>query len=220
MLSDVHVDLASTGLSFPLKNGLRLFLPHKEPKTVMSTDENNQNASEAQIAGEGQEVDAQEETIAISKSEFEKLNQTIGSLKRENKDLKKPKEDATPQKTEKTGELDENALLYLEVKGVKTDDADELSLVEKWRSDSGKSVKDIHASKIFQAELKELRDTKAVQDATPSATKRGGGQVGDVAAAIAKFEATGDLPADFALRSAVVNKMEERSSASTPSWRR
>ncbi|WP_196301275.1 hypothetical protein, partial [Streptococcus pneumoniae] len=81
-----------------------------------------------------------------------------------NKDLKKPKEDATPQKTEKTGELDENALLYLEVKGVKTDDADELSLVEKWRSDSGKSVKDIHASKIFQAELKELRDTKAVQD--------------------------------------------------------
>lgn len=128
-----------------------------------------------------------------------------------------PKEEAKP----KTGELDETSVLWLEVKGVKTEDADEMKLVETWQKDSGKDVKAIFASKIFQAELKDLRDQKAVQDATPSNTKRGGqGNAGSLDAAVAKYERDGTLPDDFDLRSQVINRMEQKSDVSRPAWRR
>lgn len=114
------------------------------------------------------------------------------------------------------GELDETQTLFLAVKGIESDK--EIGLVEKWRTESGKTVKEIVASKIFQAELKELRDEEEVKNATPSATKRGGNQTNDLAAAIAKFEATNVLPDNFELRSAVVNAIAERSSVNKPSW--
>ncbi len=120
----------------------------------------------------------------------------------------------------KTGELDETAVLWLEVKGIKTEDADEMKLVKDWQKDSGKNVKAIFASKIFQAELKELRDEKTVRGATPSNTKRGGGGSGDLAAATARYEATGELPKDFELANQIVNAKVAKDSPDTPPWRR
>ena len=67
-------------------------------------------------AGEGESNDA--ETISIPKKEWETHQQTLGSLKRELKDLKKPKEETkeTPQtKTENTGLLQKS---YLRTAGI------------------------------------------------------------------------------------------------------
>jgi vacuolar-type H+-ATPase subunit I/STV1 len=60
---------------------------------------------------EGEGENTQEaETVAVPKADYDKLNQTLGSLKRELKDLKKSKEDT--QETSKTNaKPDENRLL-------------------------------------------------------------------------------------------------------------
>ena len=97
---------------------------------------------------------------------------------------------------------------------------DELKLVEDWRKDSGKDVRAIHASKIFQAELKAIRDDKAVRGATPSTTKRAGGQVGDIASAAAKFKETGILPEDRELADAVVDSIAKQGNDRLPPWQR
>ena len=120
----------------------------------------------------------------------------------------------------KTGELDETSLLWLEVKGIKTDDSDELNLVEEWRKDSGKDVRAIYGSKAFQAELKTLRADKEVLVATPGSTKRGGGQVGDFASAAATFEQTGILPEDRALADVVVDSITKTGNDRIPPWQR
>lgn len=50
-------------------------------------------------------------TVSVPKADYDKLNQTLGSLKRELKDLRKPKED-TKEDTSKTNtKPDENVLL-------------------------------------------------------------------------------------------------------------
>jgi hypothetical protein len=67
-----------------------------ETKTEGVADTNDTNV-------EATDVD----TIAISKSEYEKMNQTLGSLKRELKDLKKPKEESKENSTK----LDVNPIL-------------------------------------------------------------------------------------------------------------
>ena len=120
----------------------------------------------------------------------------------------------------KTGELDENSLLWLEVKGMKTDDLDEMKVIEDWKKDSGKDVRVIWASKAFQAELKTVRDDKALQVAIPGGTKRGGAQTGDIASAFAKFEQTGTLPEDRALADAVVDSITKTGSDRIPPWQR
>lgn len=130
-----------------------------------------------------------------------------------------PKEPVKKEEAPKTGELDETSVLWLEVKGVKTEDADEMKLVENWRKDSGKDVKSIWASRIFQAELKDLRAEREVQNAMPGSTKRANaGGAPNLQAAIAKFEATGELPADFKLRSEVVNATVDKQNTNKPSW--
>lgn len=139
------------------------------------------------------------ETEAKNKQLFERAKKAEGFVLKEGKWVKAEKPAPAPQREvvpeATTGELDETQLLWLEVKGVKTDDADEMGLVEKWRTETGKKVKEIHASKIFQAELKELRDGKAALEGTPSSTKRGGGSATDnVDYWFQKYEQTGKLP--------------------------
>lgn len=73
----------------------------------MSTEENNQDGSaSAEGAAEGAQTEV--ETISIPKAEWDKTNQTLGALKRENKDLKKPKEVAEPAQKNQS---EDNAML-------------------------------------------------------------------------------------------------------------
>jgi hypothetical protein len=168
--------------------------------------------------GEGS-YESEIETISIPKSEWEKTNQTLGSLKREIKDLKKPKDESreTPKSNQQTtGQLDETALDYLDLKGVS--DPDEISIIEKVIAKTGQTVREALKDDYVQSKLDSIRQEKAVKNATPSSTKRGGNQQGDIASALAKFEQTGELPDDFTLRTAVVNAKVESSNTNKPAW--
>jgi hypothetical protein len=83
---------------------------------------------------------------------------------------------------------------------------DEIELVESMKKETGKSVEDVLESRYFQSELKAMRDERATKEATPSGTKRPGQKAStDIDYWLAKNAETGELPADPALRTQVVN---------------
>lgn len=175
-------------------------------QTIENPDSSNGGADEAEIVvadTSGMDAAALQakltETEQKNKQLFERAKKAEGFVLKDGHWVKAekpaPKPDGAVAPPAKTGELDETALLWLEVKGVKTDDADELGLVEKWRTESGKTVKDIHASRIFQAELKDLRTQKETEKAMPGSTKRTGSSPTDaVDYWYQKYEQTGELP--------------------------
>lgn len=130
-------------------------------KANMLMIEENQTVAPAETgAGEGE----QEEVVTLKKSEYESINQTLGSLKRELKDLKKPKDTAdTPKKTE----TDSSGLLekgFLRAAGIS--DAEEvalaLSTAKKWEMTVDTLVDDDD----FKAKLEKHRTQKANLAAT------------------------------------------------------
>ncbi len=127
----------------------------------MSTDENNQDVVvDNTNDGEGKEAD----TIAVKKSEWDNLNQSIGSMKRELKDLKKPKEDTkeTPQtKTEEFGLLHKT---YLRSAGLTSED--EIELAKDIQKKTGVDWDKLPEDEYFQSKLQKLRDGKANARAT------------------------------------------------------
>lgn len=135
-------------------------------------DENNQTETPSEI-GEGEGQDTGVETIAVPKSEYEKLNQTIGSMKRQIKDLTKPKEEPkeTPQKTEP----DQSVLLqktFLRAAQITAEDEVELALTtaKKWDMPIDKLVDDDD----FKEKLEKFRTKKSNELATSNI--RGSGQ--------------------------------------------
>ena len=174
------------------------------------------DAQPIESAGES-ETPVEIETIAIPKTDYEKLNQTLGSLKREIKDLKKPKDE--PKETSTTNKqngLDETQLDYLDLKGIS--EADDVKVVEDIVKKTGMTVRQALKDEYVVAKLNSNKAQREVKDATPSATKRGGNQQTDIASAIAKFESSGQLPNDYALRTAVVNAIADKANTNKPSW--
>lgn len=131
----------------------------------MNTEENQSvDNSHEEVVGEGSEQ-AEVETISISKAEFEKLNQTLGSLKRENKDLKKPKEEL--KETPKSNPQPDNGLLekaFLRTAGISAQEEVELALntAKKW----GVSVDVLVDDEDFKIKLDKLRTQKSNELAT------------------------------------------------------
>lgn len=141
----------------------------------MDTDTTTEEVSiDLDNGGEGES-----ETIAIPKKDYDTLNQTLGSLKRELKDLKKaketPKEEAkdTPknQATDSNNVLLEKAFL----RSAQITDAEEvdltLSTAKKW----GMTVDQLVDDPDFQVKLDKFRTQKANQLAV-SGVKGGAGQ--------------------------------------------
>jgi len=124
-----------------------------------------------------------------------KHDELAGRLKRAETKLQKTKiESKVEEKLEKKleqGGLDRLDKLLLRQEGIKS--ADELQLVEDYRRESGKSLEDILESRVFKAELKDLRDLAASKDATPSGTKRSGQSPRDE---VDYWIAKGELPKD------------------------
>lgn len=118
--------------------------------------ETTETVVDTEINGEG-ETGA--ETIAVAKADYEKLNQTLGSLKRELKDLKKSKETATETPQTKPAELGLLQKSYLRAAGIT--DAEEvelaLSTAKKWNVEVDALVDD----EDFKVKLEKLRTTKA-----------------------------------------------------------
>lgn len=119
--------------------------------------------------------------------------------------------------TANTGELDETQLELLDLKGIS--EQEDIDVVQKVMQRTGMTLRLALKDDYVQAKLKAQKEAREVQNAMPSSTKRanaGGAQ--SVQAAIAKFEATGELPADFKLRSEVVNAMVDKKNTNKPSW--
>lgn len=115
-----------------------------------------------------------DEQVTLTREEYNKFNETIGSMKRELKDLKKSKETTVPsQKTESKPEA--FGLLektYLRAAGVTAEDEVELALTtaKKWDMPIDKLVDD----EDFQVKLENLRTKKSNELATSNIKGRPG----------------------------------------------
>lgn len=139
----------------------------------------------------------------------------LRELKRVSREL--GDEEAPAPSKPKTGELDETQLDYLDLKGVT--EQEDIDVVQKIVQRTGMTIRQALKDDYVVAKLDANRAQRAVKDATPSATKRSGaGATDDVALAIAKYDANGDLPSDFTLRSAVVNAITDRGNTNKPGW--
>jgi hypothetical protein len=154
-------------------------LPVQMKRQNLMTDTNSQEANvEAQIdGGEGNESAA--ETIAIAKADYDKLNQSLGSLKRELKDLKKSQPTSeTPTKETKT---DDSALLQklekLSLRQAGIDHPDDMDLARKTAKKWGVDIDDVLADDDFKVKLGRQQDSRANAIAT-SDVKGGGGTSG------------------------------------------
>lgn len=131
------------------------FIIMEQNEEVVVDTENNE--------AEGEQSD----TISLSKTEYDKLNQTLGSLKRELKDLKKPKE---TQETAKTNQPDDNRLLEklermsLRQAGITHQDDIELAknTAKKW----GVDIDEVLADDDFKVKLERQQNSRANVEAT------------------------------------------------------
>jgi len=180
--------------------------------------------------GDIQEVaDVQEEVETLEEATTEeqettdwkaKYEETQARLKRAETKLEKSKIDKKVEKVleEKNSTLDETQLDYLDLKGIS--DPEEVELVHNIMLKSGKSLRETLKDDYVLTKLSNLRKDKEKLDATPGATRRsGGGEINTVDYWYARYEQTGQLPKDFALRSEVINRKVEAESTNKPSWR-
>lgn len=125
------------------------------------------------------------------------------------------KADAIVEKRAQTGELDEAVRDFFDLKGYSDDEMDVFHNIMKR---TGMSHREVLKDDYALSKVTAMRKESEVKDATPSGTRRAGSSGNNLDAAIAKYEQTGELPKDFALRTQVVNKMVDRSSTNKPAW--
>jgi hypothetical protein len=122
----------------------------------------------------------------------------------------------TSSHSKSPGELDETQLDYLDLKGI-TEEED-IKILARHVQRTGETIRQALKDEYVQAKLEANLKAREVKSATPSTTKRGGNQVNDIASAIARFEQTGELPADYKLRSEVVNAISDKGHNKRPAW--
>lgn len=135
------------------------------------------------------------------KAKYDEVN---GRFRRLEKKLEKLKDSpiTTQESKQQNQTLDkmDRAILRME----KISSPDEVKLVEDIIKDTGKSLEQVLESKFFQSELKELRENKATEEATPTGSKRSGQSARDT---VDYWIAKGELPpwSERELRIKVVN---------------
>lgn len=135
-----------------------------------------------------------EQQLAIHKREAKKLEKQLGIDKSE------PKSKSTKSDSEDYGQL-----AYLKANGVENDA--EIDFIRATMADTGKSLRDVMNNKFVQAELKEMREATASQNAIPKGTKRTSTtDVNNVDYWIAKGEMPPDTVDNRELRAKIVNE--------------
>lgn len=116
--------------------------------------------------GEGNETET--ETIVIPKGEYEKLNQTLGSLKRELKDLRKSNE--KPTETSKTNQPEENKLLErlekVALRQAGIDHQDDMDLARQTAKKWGLDIEEVLNDEDFKLKLERQQTYRANINAT------------------------------------------------------
>jgi hypothetical protein len=138
----------------------------EETKNITNENQGNQNE------GHENHEDENDSSNHEESKNTETPEQRYARLKRQTEQLGKKLgiESEKSTKSSKTGELGYGEKAFLFANGVKG--ADENSLVENFMRETGKSLEDVLESKYFQAELKELRETKASTNAMPTGKNR------------------------------------------------
>lgn len=187
-------------------------------------DETNEVDAQSEVDAAEAEVESLEAEPEEAKDTTDwkaKFEEAEGRRKRAETRLERLKVDKKVEKVleKKSGELDDTALDYLDLKGI-TEDED-IQIVETVVKRTGMTVRQALKDDYVIKKLEFNKAAREVKDATPSATKRSsGGQSNDLQSAIARYEATGEYPKDFELRDKVVDALMKRSSNNAPTWRR
>lgn len=150
-----------------------------------------------------------DDVVTVKKGDYEKLNQTLGSLKRELKDLKKPKEE--PKETSTTNKLQDNNLVektYLRAAGITEKDEVELALLtaKKW----GVGIDEVVDDEDFKIKLDKVRTQKSNELATSSIRGGAGNSQAKNTAEYWIAKGTPPTPNDISdrkTRSAIISKM-------------
>jgi len=127
-------------------------------------EEKNQ---EEVVAPEANEEEGNEpETISVPKEEYDKLNQTLGSLKREIKDLKKPKEDPETSKQTKPDDTLLQKLERIALRQANITHEEDMELARKTAKKWGVDIDEVIADEDFQAKLKRQQENRSNVEAT------------------------------------------------------
>lgn len=113
----------------------------------------------------GQENNNQEETVSLSKSEYEKLNQTLGSLKRELKDLKKPKEEPVKD-SPKADDVLLARLEKLSLNQAGLTHEDDIDLARQTAKKWNMNIEDVIRDEDFKIKLEKQQTSRANTEAT------------------------------------------------------
>lgn len=127
------------------------------------------------ITGEAEGGDTTE-TISIPKTDYEKMNQTLGSLKRELKDLKKPKEES--QETAKTNQPDNSLLEKVERMAMRSaglTHTDDMELAKKTAKKWGMDIDEVLLDEDFKVKLERQQTSRANVEATSGVRGSGAG---------------------------------------------
>ena len=157
-------------------------------------DENNQDgAADVTNGGEGGGV----QEFKLSKDEYDKLKSheaTVGSLKRDLKDLKKQLEGKTETTTETPkNQTEEFGLLQKSyLRSARITDPDEVELAKDISKKWGMDVDTLVDDEDFKAKLEKIRTTKANAKAT--AVEGGGGSSGGAKNTLEYWSQKGELP--------------------------
>lgn len=151
----------------------------------------NENEEDIVIEDVVPEADENDNDTTDWKAEYEKSQGIAKRFKTKFEKLKELKEEKKEVKEDKKGSLDrlDKAILRVE----KINDSEEIKLVEDMMKESGKTLEQVLESKFFKSELKEMREVKAVKEATPTGTKRSGQSPRDE---VDYWIAKGELPDD------------------------
>lgn len=145
---------------------------------VMDTDTTTESGDTINLEGEGAD-----EMVSVSKKDYDTLNQTLGSLKSQLKDLRKSNaaKIETKETSEKTTlQTDYGLLALLKVNNIEHED--DVALFDRVRAETGKKPEELLRSKYFIAELKEQQEIRATKEAQPKENNRGGSRGGSEAA--------------------------------------
>lgn len=126
----------------------------------MNTEENNQGISVEESES------SNDETVQLSKADYDKLNQTLGSLKRELKDLKKPKEETKEENSKTTDNSSVELLQKAFLRSAQITDKDEVDLALNTAKKWGVSIDEVVDDEDFKIKLDKLRTQKSNELAT------------------------------------------------------
>ena len=146
-------------------------------------------------------TEGEEETVTLSKAEYERLNQTLGSLKKEVKTYKKETE--TPKESNYTNEL---AVTRLEVRGFTHKD-DQAMIIEEANRLKMNAV-EVAEMPHMKAKLEAAVNQRTAENGSPSGTgRKGGAGKGDVDYYLAHPD---EVPPDLKLHNEVIDARIKR----------